>query len=97
MKLLVVMVNYPFPPRTGSTIVAYNFMKHLSSRHHIDLICLRPDGDEIESADFVDSVELIPKKNRSIFFKWLTYVFYMLMGEPPSVSASASRPMTRRR
>lgn len=97
MRLLVVMANCPFPPRTGSAIVAYNSMKYLSNRHHVDLVCLQPMNGIAEPAEFVGRMELIYQKQKSKPIKWLLYLFYMLMGgEPPSVSASASRAMTKK-
>lgn len=96
MRLLVVMTNYPFPPRTGSAIVAYNSMKCLSNRHRIDLICLQPLDEIAETAEFIERVELLHQKKKSKLTKWLYYLFKMLKGEPPSVSAFASRAMTKR-
>ena len=93
MKVLVVMVNYPFPPRTGSSIVAYNSMKYLSKQHRIDLVCLQPLEDLLEPAVFVERVDLVTQKKISQLAKWVRYLSYMLMGEPPSVSAYASRSM----
>lgn len=96
MKLLVVMANYPFPPRTGSAIVAYNSMKQLSKRHCLQFICLEPMVKRAEPADFVSRMELISKKKKSKLTKWFVYLFYMCMGIPPSVSADASREMTKK-
>lgn len=53
MRLLIVMTNYPFPPRTGSAIVAYNTIKYLSQRHLIDLVCLQTVEGIVEPAKFV--------------------------------------------
>lgn len=93
MNVLIVMVNYPFPPRTGSAIVAYNGMKYLSKQHRIDLVCLRPIDGPVEPGVFVERVEFIAQKKLSHIAKWLRYLSYMLMGKPPSVSAYASRSM----
>ncbi len=40
MKLLFISANFPFPPRTGNTILSYNHIKHLAQRHQIDLVSL---------------------------------------------------------
>lgn len=96
MRLLIVMANYPFPPLTGSSIIAYNSMKHLSSRHLIDLICLKPTTGIAESAEFVERVEFITQKKKSKFSKAFCYLLHMLIGEPPLVSAFASKTMTNR-
>src|SRR5450759_718058 len=96
MRLLVVMTNYPFPPRTGSSIVAYNSMKYLSNRHLIDLVCLLPMEGMVEPAEFVKRAELITHKKVSRLTKWIRYLFCALMGEPSSVSAYASRLMKKK-
>jgi hypothetical protein len=33
-EIIVIMTSYHFPSRTGSMIVVYNRMKHLSKHHH---------------------------------------------------------------
>lgn len=96
MRILVVMANYPFPPRTGSANVAYNAMKHLSQRHHVELICSRPMGEVVNPAEFVERVDLVPQEKISRIAKWARYFLYMLIGEPPSVSAYASRSMAKK-
>lgn len=91
MQILVVMSSYPFPPRTGSAIVAYNCLKYLSRRHLIDLVSLQT-GEELPGpAEFVGRVELINKKTDHL--KWMLYISCVLMGKPPSVAVCASTPM----
>jgi glycosyltransferase involved in cell wall biosynthesis len=93
MKLLAVMTHYPFPPLVGSTIVAYNSMKHLSKHHSIDLICLLPMRDRVNPAEFVERLELVTQKKVSRLAMWMRYLLYMLAGTPSSVSAYASNAM----
>jgi len=93
MRLLVVMGNYPFPPRTGSEIVAYNSMKHLSNCHTINLISCQPFYEPVESIEFIEQIEFVSRKISSNFFLWMRYLFYMMVGIPPSVSAFTSKVM----
>lgn len=85
------MSSYPFPPRTGSAIVAYNCLKYLSRRHLIDLVCLKTGEELPEPAEFVERVELINKKTDRL--KWMFYISCFLLGRPPSVVVCASTPM----
>ncbi|MDP2830261.1 MAG: glycosyltransferase [Sulfuricellaceae bacterium] len=93
MRLLVVMTHYPFPPLVGSTIVAFNSIKHLSKHHAIDFVCLQPQKSLVNSPKFVERVELVPQRNVSRPIMWWRYLFYMLAGIPSSVSAYASKDM----
>lgn len=96
MKLLVVMANYPFPPRTGSAIVFFNIIKQLSKRHSINLICLRPMGAFGEPAEFIEKIDLVSKKFIPLIIKRIHSLFNMLVGVPPSVSAFASIAMKKK-
>ena len=93
MRLLVVMANYPFPPRSGSAIVAYNSMKYLSEQHNIELVSLKSKVSTVNPTEFVERSEILTAIQYSKFTKIIRYLFYMLLGIPPSVSLSASRPM----
>ena len=100
MRLLVVMKTYPFPPRTGSQIVAYNYIKHLSKKHLISLVCLqkfkrkRNKNHKVAPAEFVEHLELLPIKMLSPTIKWArSLLFYILKGDSPLVSAHYSRQM----
>lgn len=93
MRLLVVMTHYPFPPLVGSTIVAYNSMKHLSKHHSIDFVCLLPMRYLVNPAEFVERLELVPQQKVSRLAMWMRYLLYMLAGVPSSVSAYASNTM----
>ena len=99
MRMLVVMKSYP-PPRTGSQIVAYNYIKHLSKKHLISLVCLqnfkskRNKNHKVVPAEFVEHLELLPIKMLSPTIKWArALLFYLLKGDSPLISAHASRQM----
>ena len=93
MKLLVVMTHNPFPPLDGSSVVAFNNMKHLSKRHQIDFICLQSQQDSNCVAEFVEHQEWVSRKVISGLAKWVNYFLYMLKGVPSSVSAFASNEL----
>lgn len=100
MRLLVVMKSYPFPPRTGSQIVAYNFIKHLSKKHIINLVCLQRLGDKtnqndkVAKAEFVEHLDLLPIKKISSTLKWArSLLFYILKGDSPLISSYTSKQM----
>jgi glycosyltransferase involved in cell wall biosynthesis len=96
MRILVVMTNYPFPPRAGSTIVAYNCLKYLSKNSHkIDLICIKPATLKYEKEEFVKSLDLIKHRNLPTLVRWIRHVFYMIIGIPPSVSSFVSTKMKK--
>jgi len=96
MKLLVVTSNYPFPPRTGSSIVAFNTIKFLSKNHNINLISFEPMDGLTNPAEYVEHVEVIAQGKFSRLAKWSRYIAYSLLGKPPSVSAYASKAMRRK-
>jgi glycosyltransferase involved in cell wall biosynthesis len=92
MKLLVVMTHYPYPPWTGSSVVAYNSMKHLSKQHLIDLICLQPRDGVAGPAEFVEHIQLVLQRKASKIAICIRYL-RMLTGIPTSISLYASRQM----
>lgn len=96
MKVLVVMSNYPFPPRTGSSIVAFNALRLLSRRHQISLICSRPAKELAAPAEYIERMELVVQQEMSRFSKWIRYFSYMFLGVPPSVSIYASNAMRKK-
>lgn len=96
MKILVVMCNYPFPPRTGSAIVAFNTLEFLSKNNQLDLISLQDFHATNSLTDFVKNIEVIERKKSNGFFKWLKYLFYLLQGIPPSISIYHSKTMKKK-
>ena len=98
--MLVVMKSYPFPPRTGSQIVAYNYIKHLSKKHLISLVCLqnfkskRNKNHKVAPAEFVEYLELLPIKMLSPTIKWArSLLSYLIKGDSPLISAHSSKQM----
>jgi hypothetical protein len=82
MQLLLVMTSYPFPPRVGSAIIAYNNIKELSKKHSVYFVCRDFNKKEDELfAKCVEKTEFIQPKNISKLFKLVKCVFYMMLGK----------------
>ncbi len=92
MKLLVLTAQYPFPPRVGSAVVAYNQLKELSKRHSIYLISSVTSTEKLDSPEFVEQVEVFQRKQRTKIERWLR----ILLGSAPFVAASRSDEMRAR-
>lgn len=91
MKLLVVMVNYPFPARVGSAIVAVHCMEYLARRNVIDLICHRPSDEGHVALDapipeFINRSVIIKTRPLSKMRRWLNYIAGLITGVPDTVS-----------
>lgn len=84
------------PPRTGSTIVAYNTIKELASRHSIDLVCYgeRPGPDELDV--LVRRIEVVTPSGLERRMRRLNQILWMFAGIPGWIAARASRAMKRR-
>jgi glycosyltransferase involved in cell wall biosynthesis len=93
MKLLAILTCYPFPPRIGSTIFAYNSLKHLSNEHEIDLVSFSPAENYFEPANYVKRLVLVPHKKPHGIALWIRFLLNILKGIPPSVSAFKSCEM----
>ena len=96
------MKDYPFPPETGSAIVAYNNIKALSKKHSISIICKgvqKERGDIAELGEHVEFVSDIEFTNLGGIFsliKMVRSVFLMLLGVPTLVSMDILHRMRER-
>lgn len=96
MKLLVAMAHYPFPPRTGSTIVAYHSIKRLSRVHEIHMLCLYRPAETGDLPDLVSKLDFIGRSRVSRPWQWLRYALYVPGGYPiPIVKHKSSRMRER--
>jgi len=96
MKLLIVMASYPFPPRIGSAIIAYNSIKELSKNHSIYLIC-RDDPKELgDFAEYVEQIEFVKPLKIPKLMQSFRIIFYMLFRIPHFITASKSYEMQTR-
>lgn len=103
MRLLIVMTYYPFPPRTGSEIVAYNNIRWLSKKNSIYFICLENAGNQNDFVKLVEQIEFVGIERTSWLYKKLSWLkkiircgFYLLLGVPVLVSAHMSAAMRKR-
>ena len=48
MKILYIAHRIPYPPNKGDKIRSFNEIKHLSSSHKVDLICLADNLDDLK-------------------------------------------------
>ena len=96
MRLLVVLRYYPFPPRKGSSIIAYNNIRELSKRHSIYFICVETPKVEGDLAEFVERIELVRLWSIPSVLKMIRSVFYMLFGIPRFASNCVSRKTQKR-
>ena len=96
MRLLVVMTHYPYPPRTGSAILAYRNIQELAKKHTIHLVCADDLKERGGLDEFVAHVECVGRKSRPLYLKLLRYAFYMLQGFPIWMITSMSKEMHRR-
>ncbi len=96
MKLLVVMSHTPFPPRTGSGVVAYNSMKYLSRNHALTLLCSQGDDDQAGQPEFVEKAEFVSRKVLSPFVRKWRNRLGVLAGTPASFSDVKSHEMRKR-
>jgi glycosyltransferase involved in cell wall biosynthesis len=91
-----VMSSYPFPPRVGSAIIAYNNIKEISKKHSVYFVCLDVAKELGDFAEFVEQIEFVRPKKVPGFIKLCHCVFYMLLGIPVFITERMSRPMRKR-
>ena len=96
MNLLVVFSHSPFPPRSGSTIVAHNILRCLSKRHGITFLCLQSGGGSREVPEFIKNPEFVSQTQVPGFVRGWRRRFGKLRGIPTIVSDVTSNPMNRR-
>ncbi len=54
MKVLLISPYIPYPPITGGKVRVYNFLRKLSEKHEIVLICLLKNTDEFEDVKVLE-------------------------------------------
>lgn len=62
MKILFVLSAFPFPPKIGGDIIAYNNIRILAKRHHVHLICNSSRLNLSQEERFADFVYHVPDK-----------------------------------
>jgi hypothetical protein len=92
MNLLVVMQRFPWPPRTGSTLVAYNSIKELAKRHSVSMVCRERPESEGDLTDLLEDVHY-PDGEAAVPLSTLTKLLLLCRGTPPLIWGTSSRPM----
>jgi glycosyltransferase involved in cell wall biosynthesis len=96
LRILVVMTRFPYPPRTGSTIVALNHIKHLAKRHNIHVVCCGSADGAGELAQHVDALEFVSKPVVGPVQSLIRNLFNLLLGIPVFVTKNRCREMRRK-
>ena len=96
MKILVITTKYPFPPKVGNSIVAYNNIKYLSKNHILDLLCFEPPRESMESPQFVRRVEFVKREKTSRLIVLMRFILDMLLGISPLVTFFKSEQMEKK-
>jgi glycosyltransferase involved in cell wall biosynthesis len=94
MKLLAVMRYFPWPPRTGSTLVAYHSIAELAKRHSVSLVCLERPADTSQLAGILDEMHF-PEHASEPTPGVLTKMAAIAAGVPALIYNSASRRMQK--
>lgn len=85
MNILFLTSRIPFPPNRGDKLRTYNFIKILSQKHKIILVCLYEKKEELEYKsgliDFVDEIHMI-KVNK--YFSYIKVISGLLFSKLPS-------------
>jgi glycosyltransferase involved in cell wall biosynthesis len=95
MRLLVVMRSYPFPPRVGSAVVAYNTIRELSKKHSVFVLCLDFPKTQGDLAKFVEGIEFVRPKAAQKLLRFFHYAFYMFFKIPILISERLSHDIQR--
>jgi glycosyltransferase involved in cell wall biosynthesis len=95
-RILVAMARYPFPPRSGSSLVAINSIRRLSKSHHIHYLCLGDKNWELPFDGIVDKAEIVTKTKPLFVIKLIRYVFMRLNGTASTNKACIFRELRER-
>lgn len=95
MRILAIKAEYPFPPRTGSAIVAFQQLSRLAKDHEVTLVSSGENGSSDEFARILRRSDVLPQLNTSRFYRFIRYCSGMLRGLPLDVSAFESSSMRR--
>jgi len=64
MNILYLAHRIPYPPNKGDKIRSFNEVKYLSQHHHIDLVCLADEPDDLQYQanleEYCQHVDVIP-------------------------------------
>jgi glycosyltransferase involved in cell wall biosynthesis len=93
LRLLVVMARYPYPPRTGSTIVALNHISQLAKSHELHIVCCGEGNDPGELGQLADTLEFVSRSTVGPVRSLIRNLVYLLLGVPVFVTKNRCRKM----
>lgn len=96
MRLLVPMIYFPFPPETGSAVVAANSLIRLARNHTVDLLCLHGPAKPTVPADVFQNVEIVRPTAKRPWRLRAEVALGWAVGRPKWVSNARSEAMIRR-
>src|SRR5690348_1696180 len=95
MKLLFVSPYLPYPLLTGSTLITFNHIKHLSLRHAVDVISFKDRKNPNSLGDlplFCNNIELVDRPPR---WQVLSHLLEGVARDPhPAFSFARSEKMS---
>jgi glycosyltransferase involved in cell wall biosynthesis len=101
MKILIISMSFPYPPKSGGKLRVYNLIREVSKYHEIYLISLIYK-DELEYIPellkFCKQVEVVPVEHTrfSKMTRWLRIFTSLFTKTPVEVAAKESRLMRKK-
>lgn len=101
MKILIISMSFPYPPKSGGKIRVYNLIREISKYHEIYLISLIYK-DEVEYIPellkFCKQVEVVRFEHTCLskIIRWLQIILCLFTKKPVEVAAKESRSMRKK-
>jgi glycosyltransferase involved in cell wall biosynthesis len=96
MKVLIITYALPYPPLTGSALIALHHIKHLAAHHTVDLVSFKSRKNPGQLADlprWCNSIELVDRPAR---WRVLMNIVMGIVRDPhPVVSRARSEEMSK--
>jgi hypothetical protein len=96
MRLLVPMISFPFPPGTGSAVVASNSLVRLARKHAVHLLCLHGPAMPAIPSNVFQTVEIVRPPPKRPWRLRAEIALGWAVGRPKWVSKARSEAMIRR-
>lgn len=98
MKLLIISMSFPYPPKSGGKSRQYNLIKYLSKNHEIYLVSLIYKDELVyipEMLNYCKKISVCPVENNyaSKFFRLVRMFISLFTSTPIGVAAKENRKM----